>query len=278
MAIQDVYALHALQIGTTVIGQMQDFEVTDNIETFLAADSGSLYNRAAAVDLEDTRITCTTTAIDTALGAVGLTGAAIAADPNDIHAYFKKKAPGGGFAADSSLVITLTAGIVLWRTFAAREGLAVVGLEVIGLSPDGDNDPYTTATAQADAVCTTEEMYVASASDLGLLGFDIDTGIIEGPLRSDGEPWFTHISLDGIQPTVNHDYHTISDLGIDSCASLQVIDVSSGGFRGSSPITFTFNEELTTIRSIGGAPAVQRKVTTPVFDGTNLPIAITGLS
>jgi len=276
--IQSSYALHAVQIGSTVIGQITDGSVSDSITEFLARDSGSPYNRAAGVDLEDVRATFTTEAVKTALGAAPLTGTDIGTGANDVHLYFKKRADGGTFETNASITITFTAGLVLWRSLAAGgDGLASATFEIIALSADGDNDPYTTATAQTDAACTTEEMYVVTAADLGLIGFEIDTGIVATPLRSDGEPWFTHVAIDAIQPVISHRYHTLSDLGIGSCGSLAITDVASGGFRAANPITFTFNEELTTVRSIGGAPAVEERVTTAVYDGTNAPIVITGL-
>jgi len=277
--IQSIYQLAAVQLGSTVIGQITDGEASDAVTEFLSADSGQVYNRDAAVDLEDVRISFTTTAVKTALGAVGLTGYDIGTGANDVHLFFKKKADGGTFTADQSITITLTAGVCVWRGLSAPgDGLATATFEIIATSADGANDPYTTATAQTDADPTTAEMYVAQASDLGLIGFEIDTGITVTPIRSDGEPWFTHVAIDRIQPIITHRYHTLTDLGVGSCGSLKVIDVASGGFRGSSPITFTFNQEMTTVRSIGGAPAVEERVTTPTYDNANAPIVITGLA
>ena len=279
MAIQDVYQLHAVKIGATVIGQIVDQNISVAVETFLAHDSGSPYNRLAAVDLEDIRITFTTTAVLAALNACGLTGQAIGGGTGFV-AYFKKQTPGGIVAAGASATYTFTDGVVIWRGLSApgAGGLVTATFEFIAASADGATAPYAYATAQADAVCATQEAWVADAANLALIGFDIDTGIAEGPLRSDGEPWFTHVSLDAIQPVISHRYHTIANLGVGACGSLQITDVASGGYRAANPITFTFNEELTTHRSVGGAPAVLEKVTHPVYDGANAPIVISGIA
>ena len=65
---------------------------------------------------------------------------------------------------------------------------------------------------------------------------------------------------------------------VTNLSSVALQDVADGGYRGSSPITFTFNQLQANPRRIGGNPAVSEYELTPTWDGTNAPIVITGLT
>ena len=275
--MSDQYTLCAVKIGLVTIGQITDASYSDDVSRLLARDSASGQIRASSVDLQDVRIRFTTEAIYTALGEIGLAGVNLATV--NAVAYFAKRTPGGGLNANGCVTITLAKGCGLWRGLSAGDGLASVSFELIGASSDGVTHPAVLATGVALPVVTTKEMYViatpATAQSLG-----IDTGIREVPQRDGQQPFFVDVAYEPAAPVVTYSQTDMAAaLGIvTDIGSVSLVDATEGGLRGSSPITFTFNQVDGAAESIGGDPTVTGYRLRPTYDGTNAPIVITGLA
>ena len=276
MSVAELYTIKALKIGDDVIGQITDQSVTDDISELLTGDSGDIYNRDVSIARQDTRFRVTTEAVKAALAAVGLTGVAITAEA-PVVVYFQPYAAGGTRTTTACVAFKFEKGVVLLRSVNANAGsLASVELEVIGVSSDGENAPAEKLTAQTAPATTTAEMYVASGS--GVQSWSLDTGIDAQLIGDTGETWNTHVSIERIQPRVTLQKTAMGALGVTAIASVTLVNRLSGGLNGTSPITFTFNQEMSTVRNIGGRPAITEYNITPTYDGTNAPIVITGLT
>lgn len=274
MAITVKYELCAVQIGTVVIGQLTEQAVNINVSKVVPVDSASIYARAAASEFEEQRISFTTNAIKTALGEVALTGKLIDGSAN-FTAYFKKISHGANIAAAGCIKIVYASGMVFWKTMEApKRGLATCGFEFIAASADGTTAPHTLTTDQAMPVVTTEEMYVCGGA--GVESWSIDTGIeelVEGDAAAD---YPTLVALQKCLPTVQATkFDSTGGPQFATLGSVVATDLTAGARRGSSPITLTFNEELSPATSIDGMAQFEG---TLLYDGTNAPIVLTGLT
>jgi len=273
----EMWKLCAVKIGTTTIGQIVEEEITDDLTELLAMDPASGYARAASVDLIDTRIRFTTEAVKTALGEIGLAGISLAT--SNAVAYFAKYDSGGGLGANACATFTLAKGIGLWRSMRAEKGsLANVSFELIGVSADGSTHPAEKATGVALPTITTEEMYDVAGST-GIQGIDLDTGIQETLIRGDDDIYYTDSAIGPCVPRCRYRQNTMGALGaVTNLSSVAIQDCTAGGGRGTSPITFTFNEMMGGPQRIGGNPTETEYLIIAAYDGTNAPIVITGLS
>jgi hypothetical protein len=275
--IGELWTLCALKIGATVIGQVVEQEAPDDIQDILGADSGEVYPRGSSIALEDPRFRVTTQAVKTALATVGLTGVALSAEA-PAQLFFQKHAQGGTRTAAACHAIQLTAGVAFWSSLDADQNGAAVDLEVIGTTPDGTNAPQTVLDDQAIPTFAAPELYVAGGSAAGVQSIRIDTGIAPVALQGDGEAWNSIVSIDRIVPRVVVRQTKWVDLGPTTLASVALTDCAQGGYRGSSPITFTFNQIQAVARRVGGRPSLIEIEGLATYNGTNAPILITGLT
>lgn len=277
MPVTNQFRLCAIKIGNTFIGQITSQDVSDDITAFLARDSASIYNRAAAVDLEDVRARVTTQAIKTALGAVGLAGVSCAV--SNAVLYFAKYTDGGAIDANGCVTMTIAKGLILWRSLSCSIGsLATMDIEVVGCSSDGVTSPVVVATGVALPTITTAEMYTLG-SPAAIQNLSVDTGIQVLQRRGDKDAFYTLAAIEGCQPTVTYSLAAMGTLGaVTNLNTVTLQDVSLGGYRGSSPITLTFNQSFGNASRIGGSPTQTDYKLTPTWNGTNAPIVVSGLS
>lgn len=273
------WKLCAIDIDGTVIGQLTDSVISNDLSEILADDTGSIYNRKVAINGQDIRVRFTTNAIKTALNKIGLTGATLSAG-NTAKLYFQHYDNCGQIATDDATIFEIAVGQAIWRGLnAANDGPATATFEVVAVSADGSTAPWTKTTAQADPTCTTEETYICDGST-GVQSIQIDTGIELVTDRGDDDMYLTFCSIGKIQPKVIVSQTTMGSMapGV-AIGSVSLRDLVSGAAsRGAAPIAFTFNEELEHTREIGGPEATTTHEITPVWDGTNAPIVMTGLA
>ena len=274
------WKLCAVDIDGTVIGQITDSAISNDLSEILSRDTGTLYNRKVAIDGQDIRVRFTTTAIKTALAKIGLTGATLSAG-NTAKLYFQHYTADVGIAVDDATVFEITLGLCVWRSLsAANEGAAAsAAFEIVARSSDGSTAPWTKDTAQADPTCTTEECYICDGST-GVKSLQIDTGIELVTDRGDDDMYVTFVAIAAIQPRVVQSQATMGTMTpATAIGSVSLRDLVSGAAgRGVAPITFTFNESLEHASEIGGPEAMTTYEITPVWDGTNAPILMTGLA
>ncbi len=272
------WKLNAVSIAGTVIGQITDQVISNDLSIILADDTGSIYNRKAAINGQDIRVRFSTNAIKTALATIGLTGQPLAA-LTPCKLYFQHFDNADQIAVDDATIFEIPVGQAIWRSLTApNDDAASADFEVVAISEDGSTAPWTKTTGQADAVCTTEETYITDGST-GVKQIQIDTGIEMVQDRGDDDMFTKFCSIKSIQPRVTI---TQTDMGTLTPAvdlgSVSLRDLVSGATsRGAAPITFTFGEELDHVSEIGGPEGMTTHQITPVWDGTNAPIVITGL-
>lgn len=276
------YTLCALKIGAVVIGQITDQEVSVAVEEFLAADSGAIYSLDAAVNAEDYRIRATTQQVKTALGifGAGMTVIELTAQAPAIL-YFHQFANKGTRTAAACIAYKVELGFAVVQSVRGKAGppplnLADMDIEIFAVS-DGTNCPLTLLTAQAIPTFTTAEMYVGSGT--GIKEWELDVGNQIHMSGDGGLAWHTLCVLRRQQPQIRVLKSTPGELGsaATEIGAVTLLDVPSGGIRGETPITFTFNQKQTTARRVGGDPADYELVITPTYDGTNTPIIVTGI-
>ena len=273
------WKLCAVDIDDTVIGQITDSVISNDLSKILANDTGSIYNRKAAINGQDIRVRFTTNAIKTALGKIGLTGVTLSAG-NTCKLYFQHFDNCDEIATDDATIFEITVGQCIWRGLsAANDQEASADFEVVAVSSDGSSAPWTKTTAQADPTCTTEETYICDGST-GVKSLQIDTGIQLVTDRGDDDMFVTFCAIAAIQPTVLLSQTNMGTMtpGV-AIGSVSLRDLVSGATsRGVAPITFTFNEEIEHAQEIGGPEGMTTYEITPVWDGTNAPIVMTGLA
>jgi len=273
------WKLCAVDIDDTVIGQITDSVISNDLSEILSDDTGSIYNRKIAINGQDIRVRFSTNAIKTALAEIGLTGATLSVG-NTCKMYFQHYNNCGQIDTDDATIFEIAVGQCVWRGLsAANDGPASASFEVVAVSADGSTAPWTKTTAQADPTCTTEETYIADGST-GVQSIQIDTGIELVTDRGDDDMYMTFCAIGNIQPKVIFSQTTMGTMTpAVAIGSVSLRDLVSGATsRGVAPITFTFNESLEHATEIGGPEAMTTYSITPVWDGTNAPIVMTGLT
>ena len=275
MAVDELWTIAAVDIDGTVIGQITDQQVSPDIQESLTGDSGGVYNRAASILAESPRITFTTECVKTLLATVGLTGLALTTEV-PVTVYFQPYAAGGTRTAAGCVGWKVAAGLMVWRSISASRGqLASVTVEIIPVS-DGTNHPIEKLSSQTHPTLPTPTQYIADGTAVQSL--EIDSGIEVTTMGDGALAWPTFAAIERVQPSVRIVKSSMGELTVGSEGSVALQLLSLGGFKGSAPITFTFNQELVTTRSIGGRPAMTEYNVTPTYDATNAPIVITGVT
>lgn len=279
--MNSLYRLCAVKLGAVVINQITDEEISDNLSEFLTPDAASLYPRAVAVNLSDIRVKFTTEMVKTILATIPLTGYSLAS--GSCVLYFAKYVSGGGIDAAGCITFTLAAGIAVWRTVSADiNSLASVTVEVVGVSADGATTPVTPATGVALPTTTAAEMYTigtTSAASSGVQSGSIDTGIDLEARRGDGDAYNTFAAISAIRPRVRWSQKTVTGPGATiGITTLTLKSVTAGGYRGVTPITFTFAQGMAAPRRIGGNDVSQEYEMALTYNGTNAPVVITGIT
>lgn len=279
--MSDTYTLGAVKIGNSVIKQILDARVDQGLQVLLARGSGALFNTFAAVGRYAPLIAFTSAAPKGALTACGLAGVKLTAAVKGIL-YFQQTTELGRVTAGCK-TITISKGVAVWRSLNAPHlGQAAGVWEIYAASADGTASPYAEDSAQTMPDDEADELYVggdASGSDL-IQGWSLQTGIVVNQDYGDGKPWPQNVWIGECGPlTADVEMLKMQDLGDKAMATLKLLDNTQGGARGSSPITFTFNQELSHVNEIGGGgPLISRVRVTAIHDGTNLPVVVTGIS
>ena len=273
------YTIGAVKLGTTVIPQIISSNVDEGLQAILAGGSGGVYNTFSADGRYAPRVRFSTRAVKTALGLCGLLGTSMAVSNGVV--YFQQYDSVGTRTAAGCKTFTFAKGLCLWRGISAPDGgPASAEFELVPVSADGTADTHTEAPSIAIPDDHADELWMAS-TPAGAGGWNIDTGIAERLFYATGKPYPTDIAIEAIAPVCNVELLTSLILGKDeTLGSVSLVDASDAGGRGSSPITFTFNKVMSRVGSVSGGAgeAVHGVQIRCLYDKTNEPIAITGLT
>ncbi|MGD8237839.1 MAG: hypothetical protein PVH68_04765 [Armatimonadota bacterium] len=276
------YTVGGVRVGGadgTLITQITNSNVDEGLATMLARGSGGIYDTFVSLGQLNPRISFTSRDIKTGLNVCGLAPVKLtAADPAEV--WLQQYESGGGRVSAGSKLLTISNGLLVWRGIDAPDGAPASSTwEIIPWSSDGSTDPLSWTDSETMPTDEAGALWTVSGDAL-YQSWSIDTGISAQPFHGDGLPWPQDVSIERIQPVCTIDMLSINNTGSYTVASVALQDCTEGGARGANPITFTFNEKLDRVERIGGGggalTAGVRVVCT--YDGTNLPIVITGLT
>lgn len=301
----DIYTIAAIKHATTVIKGIQSQSLNPQVAAILLSGSGEVDAGFSAIGEIRPEMGFGTTAIKTALANLGgINGIAIAASNMD---FWLQKTVAGGLRAGitSHIKCTPVAGIVVPGAISMPSGRqASMTYRAVFISADGTASPIAVvANASLDASQgPADEAWTfggASLNGSALAGVDdvtLDFGISLWVTASDGKVYPIHVCIANRRPVVTISTRDIGAFqswgaagsnwleGQVQSASDSVItlsDMTEGGVRGSSPITFTVDAGMMFFNTIAGqhGERLGGQVTLlPTWDGTADVIVMSGLT
>jgi hypothetical protein len=307
MSITKLYTLYAVSLDTATLAgsdvlldQIQSFGVSTGINRVLQRGDGQVDPTYVAVMSQRPGIQFTTTALATALGAAGISGAEIDADETypGLVSWFQKMDEGGTRASGSShLKMTAASGILVPRSIqASQDGPATANFEAI-LTYDGSNEPIVIADSQALAGSpAVGELFTVGPASIngsaleGVQEITIEPGIQLRVASGDGDVWPTYVAIMSRAPSIRirtTDATALATFGLDGTeqgATDSVVyfrKMGEGGTRvadgTSEHISVTVDDGMVTVENqdvTQDGVAVADVVLTPTYDGSNAIIAI----
>lgn len=290
MSVARAFTLYAASVNNTMIDQVTSFGISSGLEQFILSVDGGVDPTFAAVKSLVPKISLSTNAIASGLGVAGMNAANIT---SDALFYFQKLADGGTRATgDSHLKMTVAKGMVFPRSISAsHDEPAEMSYEVLCLT-DGGGAPVVIEKNQAlSGTPVVDQLYVAGPVVIngttlsGVKSINIDFGIKETVLASDGEVYPSFAGIMNRQPKISidlFDLDVMADFGIagvpqgDTDTIIYLRKVAPGGTRVADAtaehIAFTIDAGHIGIGDSDakpGDPATAKLEITPIFDGTN---------
>ncbi|MEI6542134.1 MAG: hypothetical protein WCL60_01345 [Methylococcales bacterium] len=296
MSVSKAYTLYCATIGANFLDQMENQNYDAGIEEMLIQANGSIYNQFAAIGLQQPKLDFTTSNLFAAL-AQGLLGYEIGAGLTNTSAafYFRQFQAQGGFLGGSvQLKMAMTLGSIFPRKLSARTGeRATLDMEVFPIF-DGTNSPFVitnnvalpTGSPAISHVHTAGPAIINGVAIEGIQSIDVDFGIKEQLLKSDGEAFNSFIGTPSVSPSITletYDMSVLSSLGaatnISSSTELFLVGIQPGGTR----IPYTTANHIGMGMTAGmiyvtegsaknGEVGTIKIKIIPIFDGTNAPI------
>ncbi len=274
------FTLCAAKIGSLVIGKLTELSVSEEIQAMLAATGGDVYTRQASVGQIKPRGAFASQDLKGVLTAVSLCGGVAVTSEEKVVLYYQQYEDGAGRTAAGCITFTCEKGLVIVRRVDGQQGAAAtVSAEIFPVSADGQTSPWVKATGVAIPTVTHNPPYTVAGST-GVQSISIDTGIEVMEDSGDDDVYPTRLAIESQTPTIEIEQRDDADLGATATNSVSFVDAAPGGTRGTSQITFTVNEGLKWTPSTSGSagPKSSKLQITAVFDGTNAPVVVAGLS
>lgn len=290
------YTIAAFKHGATLIKGLQSFGFNAQMEQLISSGSGAVDPTFASIGQLKPEITFETTAIKTALANIGgISGAALSSD-----VFFFQKMAEGGLRAGALAHIkgTMATGIIVPTQVKAGQGKeATLGYKVTPTSADGDASPIALTASQSleaaqDQVSEIYTLGPVSINGAALEGVDdvtLDFGIELWTPTHDGNVYLVAVGIMKRAPKITiktFDLDKFQSWGIEgavqgaSDSTIQLLDQTEGGARGSSPITFTVDAGMVHFESTDGSHGQQASgsaIITPTSDGVADIIALSGI-
>ena len=292
------FTISAVQVGATVIHQIQDSELDPGIEALLMSGDGAVYNAFSADAQIAPVCRFTSTALKTALDACGVAGLKIDGDTNFLL-YFQQYADGGTREGVSKHVkLTVVNGFLAPVSVTADNRSASITYQVFAIF-DGTNDPVQKAINQSlpevdevDEGYVVGPVYVNGAAVGSIVDTNIDFGLNVEAVQVDGLVYPDMSYVNQVQPSMRsntHDLDIVDTIGINgikqsgtgSESDLFLRALDDEGTRkagtGSSHIKFTQRKGKIKpggIRGSHGGRATFEIIFEPTYDATNAPITI----
>jgi hypothetical protein len=295
--ITDNYTISAFKHSSTLLKGIQSLNVVPGAQLMIGRGSGAVDPSFVGIGQILNEINFDTLAIKTALaGLGGISGAAIS---NDTF-YFQKMLGDGlrGGALSHIKCVAALGLIVPVRIRAAQGQPAVLSYRAIPRSADGVTSPFAMTAGQSleaaqDAITEVYTLGPVTINGVALemvSNIDIDFGMEVWTNILDGHIYVTACGVTRRSPNI-----TITTLDMAKFASwglpgqaqgetdstIQLLDQAAGGVRGSAPITFSIDSGIIHFDSVPGSDGqaiAGQAVITPVYDGLNAILAITGIT
>jgi len=306
MALGDnIYTIYAVNIANDVpilLNQCTEETLNPGIREIIEGADGEVDARYAAVMEQRPQIGFTTTSLQTALGAAGISGRFIdvtdGATYGELEAWFQKLAEGSTRAAGASHVkMIVNEGMLLPRTLSATQGQsASLRYDVIA-TYDGSNEPIAVSTAAVSgtpgvsALWTLGPVVINGAEVNGVVDLQVDFGIQEIVEGADGEVWPRYAAIMSRRPSIiftTPDVGLFGTLGLTGDAQggtdslVYLRQIAEGGTRtaidGGGHVKISVDEGMIYTESINGSHGQRvgtRVRITPTYDGTAAVLAIT---
>jgi len=286
-----LYTVGPATFGATAINQVTGSDYNAGLEAVLLAADGSVSPTFVAVGQQAPRITMETTKVGTVLTAIAAAGSTISSPSALFSTTLRKRVAGGRLSVTTDNVsLSCTDGIIVPRRLSIPHvPPASLSFEVIPITSNQANAPITLAVnAAAPTPDDVSEIYCVGDVDLGateidgVMDIEIDFGIAERVLMSDGNVWPSQVCIVRQAPTAvirttNADLvNTLTVQGTQKTTCTIVLQaVARGGLRSGTDKTITIPDAHCVVRSIGnGDDSMTEIVLTGVYDGTNAVISI----
>lgn len=297
MALSNVYTIAGMQTGATVLRDIKSKSINPQLGSILLGGSGTGFNTFVSIGKIAPVIDFATGDIKRMLAA--LTNQIALAISSDFYIWFQKMTAGGTRATGTNHVKgTIVSGMVIPVSLTLTDGAAAeLSCQIILVSADGAASPLTltasqalVAAAGAGAGWTLGEVSLNGTTLEGVRSVTINFGITPVTLGGSGLIYPTFAGAMAVNPTIAITANSLDEFiswGFTGAAqgatdsTILVQDMAAGGVRGSAPITCTIDDGIITTTGVtlsDGGAGEHALLIQPVFDGTNLPLAWSGLS
>jgi hypothetical protein len=296
MSVSRAYTLYSATIGANFLDQMENQDYDAGIEEMLIQANGSIYNQFIAIGLQQPKLSFTTSNLFAAL-AQGLLGYEIGAGQTNTTAafYWRQFQAQGGFLAGSvQMKMLMNLGSIFPRKLSARTGeRATLDMEVFPIY-DGTDSPFVITNNVAlpsgspaiGHVHTAGPVVINGVTFQGVQSIDVDFGIKEQLLKSDGDAYNSFIGTPVVAPSIEietYDMSALAALGsataITGTTEFFLRAIQPGGTRYVNTDTHHIGLGVTAgmiyvengSAKNGEVGTVKIKIV-PIFDGTNAPV------
>ena len=306
MALGDnIYTIYAVNIANDVpilLNQCTDGALDTGLREIIEGADGEVDARYAAVMEQRPVFAFTTTSLQTALGAAGISGRFLDIDDTatygPLEAWFQKLAEGSTRAAGAShLKMIINEGMLLPRTLRASQG-QVASLRYDALATyDGSNEPIAISTAAVSgtpgvsALWTLGPVVLNGTEVNGVVDLEVPFGIREIVEGADGEVWPRYSAIMERRPAITFTtpdanlFNTLTLTGAAQGATDSLIylrQMAEGSTRtaidGGGHIKIAVDKGRIFVENITGSHGQRvgtRVRITPTYDGSNAVLAIT---
>ncbi|MDD5327417.1 MAG: hypothetical protein PHY02_06335 [Phycisphaerae bacterium] len=291
------YTLSAYKHASTLVKGIESTDVNLNMQQIISSGSGAVYPTFVSVGTLQPEVSFETSAIKTALAAMGgIVGAAL----NNDTFYFQKMAATGRAGASSHTKVVMASGLIVPTQITANAlpGESKIGYRAVPISADGSASPLAITASQSleagqDLV---DEVYVLGGAEVngtaldGVESWTLVLNIVLEIITHSGHVYPTFVGIQTISPVITiqtSDVDAFASWGIEGAvqgatnSTVQLLDQTAGGARGSNPITLSVDAGMINFQSLGGRHGQLVKgpaAMTPVYDGTNAIVAVSGIS
>lgn len=293
----DLYTISAVKDSTNLIKGIKSSNIPPGVTQLISRGSGAVDNTFISIGEIRPEFNFTTSAVKTALNSLGgIEGKAI----SNLTWFLQKYLADGKRAGDLSHIKIVGANglIVPTAIRAVQSQEAVIDYRAIFRSADGTTSPlaFTADQSLEAGQDSVSEIYTLGPVSLngipqgGIVDFTINFGWDIFVNIVDGKVYPTEIVINTRSffiTITTRDVSKFSTWGLAGQAqgvtdsTLQLLDQTEAGVRGTSPITFSIDAGsmmFTAIPGPDGTPIAATLTLTPTYDGVADPIVISGLT